>query len=89
MEKLTPETVHLRNNEKRLSIDGEHRFFHIKVTFSNLYHPQFFLNSWVAICLAISKQYFRLCLLFQKHSSFLHNVNYLKKNERQSDVERW
>ena len=23
-----------------------------------------------------------------KHSSFLHNVNYLKKYERQSDVER-
>ena len=26
---------------------------------------------------------------FSKHSSFLHNVNYLKKYERQSDVERW
>ena len=27
--------------EKRLSIDGENRFFHIKVTFSTLRQPQF------------------------------------------------
>ena len=33
--------VHLRNGEKRLSVDGENPFFHIKVTFSNLRHPQF------------------------------------------------
>ena len=40
-EKMTPENVHLRNDEKLLSIDGENRFFHIKFTFSNLRHPQF------------------------------------------------
>ena len=34
-------TVHLRNGERRLSFDGENRFFHIKVTFTNLHHPQF------------------------------------------------
>ena len=33
-------TVHLRNDEKRLSIDGENQFFDMKVTFSNLRHPQ-------------------------------------------------
>ena len=33
--------VHLRNGDKRLSIDGENRFFHIKVKFSILRHSQF------------------------------------------------
>ena len=40
-EKLKPEMVHLKNDDKRLSINGENRFFHIKVTFSNLRHSQF------------------------------------------------
>ena len=35
------EMVHFRNDDKRLSIDGENRFFHIRVTFSNLRDPQF------------------------------------------------
>ena len=33
--------VHLSNDDKRLSIDGENRFFHSNVTFSDLHHPQF------------------------------------------------
>ena len=37
---LLHEKVHLRNDDKRLSIDGENRFFHIRVTFSNLRHTQ-------------------------------------------------
>ena len=32
--------VQLRSDEKLLSIDGEKRFFHIKVTFLNLRNPQ-------------------------------------------------
>ena len=39
--------VNLRNGEERLSIDGENRFFHIKVTFSNLCHPQFSIEDIV------------------------------------------
>ena len=56
--------VHLRNNEKRLSIDEENQFFHFKVAFLNLRH--------LKLCLAISKQYFRLDLLLQNtQASFI------------------
>ena len=61
--------VHLRNDDKRLRIDRENQFFHIKVTFSNLRHPQFciednFLKIKGGNLFANLQQYFRLGLRF-------------------------
>ena len=85
--------MHLRNGEKRLSIGGENRVFHIKVTLPNLRHPQFttednFFNFYGGNLFGNLQTILPTWFTFSKHSSFLHNVNYLKKYERQSDVER-
>ena len=63
-------TVHLRNDEKQLWLDGKSRFFdysklcsQIYVIFSSPLRTHF-RQFRAAICLAISKQYFRLSLLF-------------------------
>ena len=37
----------IKNDDKRLSIDGEKRVFDIKATFSNLPHPQFCIEDKV------------------------------------------
>ena len=54
-----PENVHLGIDENPLSIDGENRFFHIKLTLSNLHYPQFATET----CLAIILKYYRFRLL--------------------------
>ena len=85
---------HLGNDDKRLSIDGEIRFFHIKDTFSNLHHPQFcikdtFLKLKGGNLLTNLETLLPTWFAFDKHSSFSHNLNYAKKHERQGDVKRW
>ena len=71
--------VHLRNDDKRLSIDGENRIFHIKVTASNLRHTQFCIKyTFLKFVCQSQNKTSQLVFPFSKHSSFSHNVNFAK-----------
>ena len=83
--------VHLKDDDKRLSINGENRFFVIKVTYSNLRHSQFciedkFLKLQGGNLFANFQTILPTWFVFSKHSNFSSNVNYAKQRERQSDV---
>ena len=78
--------AHLGNDGKRLSIDGENRYYHINYNFSNLHHPQFCIEDTF---LKLKSGNLLANLQTSKRSSFSHNLNYAKKHERQGDGKRW
>ena len=84
----------LRNDDKRLSIDGEKSIFPVKVKFSNLRHPQICIEDNFSKLrggnlFAKLQTLLTTWFAFFKHSSFPRNVNYAKKHERQRVVKHW
>ena len=82
-----------RNNGKHLGLDRENRFFHIKVTFPNLRHPQIFIkddfldlkdgNFSANLQIILST-----CFIVTKRQSCSSCVNNAKKHEHKGDVKR-
>ena len=81
--------MHLRSDEKRFSIDGENRFFHIKFTLLNLRNPQFATEDNFLNLFGDLRKIFPTLLTFYKHPSFLHNIficNVCKPKRRRTMV---
>ena len=82
-----------KNCGKHLGIDRENRFFHIKVTFPNLRHPQLFIKN--AFLELKDGNFFEnhqtilpACFIVTKRQSCSLSVNNTKKHEQQGDVKR-
>ena len=82
-----------RKHCKRLGIQREDRFFHIKVTFPNLRHPQLFIEDdflEIKECnfFAYLQTILPTCFIVTKRQSCPPSVNIAKKHEHKGDIKR-
>ena len=82
-----------RNYGKRLGIDRQKRFFHIKASFPNLRHPQLFIKDEFLELkdgnfFANLQTILPTCFIVTKRQSSSPSVNNAKKQEHKCDVKR-
>ena len=81
------------NNDKRLGIDRENRFFHIEVTFPKLRHPQLFIKDefWElkdGNFFANLQTILPTSFIVTRRQSYSPSVVNAKKHEHKGDVKR-